>query len=82
VLRKKNIKSDNDIVHFNIKLDRNVRELFKKNVKEYHNITMQEALSAFILSFNQNPRQFQIQTILGVKGNGPEQAARETQPKN
>lgn len=69
--------NNTDMVQFNVKLSRSVRSLFKKQTKESHGKTMQEVLSAFILSYNSNPQQFNIQTVLGVKSNGS--AQRETQ---
>jgi len=63
--------NDTDIVAFNLKLKRGDRREFKRNAKSVHDKTMQEVLSAFILSYNSNPQQFNIQTVLGVKGNGP-----------
>lgn len=70
-LNKDKTLNDTDIVAFNLKLKRKDRKVFRLNAKSIHNKTMQEILSAFILSYNRDPDKFNIQTVLGVKGNGP-----------
>lgn len=62
--------NDNDTVHFNLKLKRKERRDFGIAVKEVHDKTMQDVLLAFVLSYIDNPYQFNIKTILGIKNNG------------
>jgi len=64
-------KRPDDIVAFNLKIKRKDRRTFKENAKSTHCKTMQEVLSAFILSYNNDPYKFNIQTVLRVKNNGP-----------